>query len=323
MVAYRANSSNVRNRRESLLTSASRSQYAALRLLNVYVFHACRLTVFAIMLYPTISDRILRTKDRECKFEQADNFYPSIAISVLGGHLPSLIIVACYVIVYVEIRKLVRTRPTDNIRIGTPNATRRPSVAADAARSHGACGTDEGASRRSPEAVDVRVNDAKRNSLQHPKTRVKRRLSAPSIPGFEVDVARPGTAAADPTGSEINALDGRRISSGLQKRTGSIALHVSESSSSAMKREGKVFVTLSYIVIAYIICWVPYHFVFDFSIFRPQLVPENLFTVTFWMTYVNSLLNPFLYALSMADVRKSIAHILECKLSRCYNDINL
>jgi hypothetical protein len=283
-----------------------------------------RLVVFAIMLYPTISDRILRTRDGQCKYEQSENFYPSIVISMLGGHGPSLVIVGCYVVVYVEIRKLVRTRPTDSVRIGPLNAMPRHAVALAAAaaaaavaatKSHDDCSADETGSRRSPKAIDVRVNEAKRNGLQHPKMLV-RRLSAPSTLGFEVDASGPGTLVAEGRGSEKNALGGRRTSSELRRQAVSTAQQVSESNSSAVKRESKVFVTLSYIVIAYVICWVPYHFVFDLSIFKPEVVPDEAFTITFWMTYVNSVLNPFLYALSMADVRKSIGNVMKCKMLR-------
>jgi len=39
------------------------------------------------------------------------------------------------------------------------------------------------------------------------------------------------------------------------------------------------------------VCWVPFHFVFDVSLANPYIIPEDLYTAAFWMTYVNSGLN--------------------------------
>ena len=80
----------------------------------------------------------------------------------------------------------------------------------------------------------------------------------------------------------------------------------------ASKRR-KAFITLSYIVVAYMICWVPFHFVFDVSLANPDIVPEDLYTAAFWMTYVNSGLNPFMYAFSSADFRSAVVQIINCR----------
>ncbi|XP_041349582.1 alpha-2B adrenergic receptor-like [Gigantopelta aegis] len=78
----------------------------------------------------------------------------------------------------------------------------------------------------------------------------------------------------------------------------------------AEKRERKVFVTLTYIIFGYMICWVPFHFVFDVSAIDPTLVPEIVYTITFWMTYLNSTVNPFLYNFSSPEFRKAFKKIL-------------
>ena len=79
------------------------------------------------------------------------------------------------------------------------------------------------------------------------------------------------------------------------------------------QRERKSFVILSYIVVGYVVCWVPFHFVYDVSIIRPELVPDDLFMVTFGLTYVNSLINPFLYAFSSVDLRNAVVKIIKCR----------
>lgn len=75
-------------------------------------------------------------------------------------------------------------------------------------------------------------------------------------------------------------------------------------------REMRVFVTLTYIIIGYLVCWVPFHFVFDLTAFDPDLVPRVVYDTTFWLTYVNSTINPFLYNFCSPDFRRAFRKIL-------------
>ena len=77
--------------------------------------------------------------------------------------------------------------------------------------------------------------------------------------------------------------------------------------------EWKIFLTMSVIIISYFICWVPFHVVFDLSAYAQELVPDTWFVITFWMTYVNSALNPILYAFSNRDLRKAFANVMRCR----------
>ena len=99
-----------------------------------------------------------------------------------------------------------------------------------------------------------------------------------------------------PQNKQINALQKLRI----QKRT-------------RTDQEKNIFVTLSYIIFSYLACWVPFHFVFDVSAIDPVLVPEWLYTLTFWLTYCNSTLNPFLYAYSNKEFRRAFKEVMQCK----------
>jgi len=98
------------------------------------------------------------------------------------------------------------------------------------------------------------------------------------------------------------------------KRPAAGGQHLTADAKARADRERKSFVTLSYIVIGYVVCWVPFHFVYDVSFIRPDLISDadDLFTATFWLTYVNSTINPFLYAFSSADLRNAVVKMLKC-----------
>ena len=118
------------------------------------------------------------------------------------------------------------------------------------------------------------------------------------------------TQTADQSTLETSIGENSSVAASAISGTGSSApakVKVKDSS------EWKIFMTMSVIIISYFICWVPFHVVFDLSAFAPEIVPDIWFVITFWMTYVNSTLNPILYAFSNKDLRKAFADVMHCK----------
>ena len=66
-----------------------------------------------MVLYPLIRDRVLRTKHRDCKFLPDKNPEFVVAMAFVGHHVPCIVIIVCYAVVYYEIRRLIKTRPQD------------------------------------------------------------------------------------------------------------------------------------------------------------------------------------------------------------------
>ncbi|XP_059179602.1 trace amine-associated receptor 4-like [Physella acuta] len=81
-------------------------------------------------------------------------------------------------------------------------------------------------------------------------------------------------------------------------------------------REKKVFATLTHIIVGYLVCWVPFHLVFDISSFGDQIVPDFAYKFAFWLTYFNSTLNPFLYNFSSPEFRKAFKAVVTRKRTR-------
>lgn len=84
----------------------------------------------------------------------------------------------------------------------------------------------------------------------------------------------------------------------------------------SMAKERKIFISLSYIIIAYLVCWSPFHIVFDVLFFDPNAVSFEWYTFASWMCYINSMLNPILYAASSDVFRGAFKAILTFKVCR-------
>jgi hypothetical protein len=65
-----------------------------------------------------------------------------------------------------------------------------------------------------------------------------------------------------------------------------------------MNKQEKAFKQLAAIVIGFTICFLPYFTIFLIVPFCENCVSDDVFTVSVWLGYLNSTINPFLYALS-------------------------
>lgn len=73
---------------------------------------------------------------------------------------------------------------------------------------------------------------------------------------------------------------------------------------SSMKRETKAAQTLSMVIGGFVACWMPF-FVYYLSIpfLEPNAVSEVLVSFLTWLGWINSAINPFIYAFYNADFR--------------------
>jgi histamine receptor H2 len=74
--------------------------------------------------------------------------------------------------------------------------------------------------------------------------------------------------------------------------------------------EGKATVTLATVILAFTVCWVPYFVLFTARPFVPQGFPPKVDLFTLWLGYVNSMLNPFVYAFHSSEFRYGFMLVL-------------
>ena len=87
-----------------------------------------------------------------------------------------------------------------------------------------------------------------------------------------------------------------------------------------MASDTKATFTLASVVTAFAICWVPYFIVFTIKPFLPNPISPHLDLFVLWLGYVNSLLNPFLYAFHNTEFRYAFMMVLCKKRAEKYKD---
>ncbi|KAH7705452.1 CBN-DOP-4 protein [Aphelenchoides avenae] len=100
-----------------------------------------------------------------------------------------------------------------------------------------------------------------------------------------------------------------------RKRTG-----VREKSRQMMKymHEQRAARTLSIVVGAFILCWMPFFIMSPILVLCESCVadPEFVFSIITWAGHLNSMLNPLIYSRFSRDFRKAFKQILTCQRDR-------
>ncbi|XP_013780378.2 5-hydroxytryptamine receptor 1F-like [Limulus polyphemus] len=84
----------------------------------------------------------------------------------------------------------------------------------------------------------------------------------------------------------------------------------------AFQRERRVAKSLSVVVGGFVLCWLPFFILYIIRPFCTYEIPQELSSCLVWLGWVNSAINPFIYALNSTDYKKAFARLTIDKLRR-------
>lgn len=222
--------------------------------------------------------------DRRCEFENTSVYY--VMFVAVGTYFCPLVILC---VVYVRVFGIARRQVARIRKLAVPVSFQSAAAAAP----HG---------RRS--FSDRRQSSASSSRQLQPQQQ-QRKASGGSCDS----AARRSCLVVHQHGHHQAAANGLRQAAGTPT---TLPAAPTSSSSAVQASETKATVTLGSVVLAFVVCWVPYFVLFAA---RPFVVTRGGFNVTLelfvlWLGYANSMLNPFLYAFYGSEFRHGFQLVL-------------
>ncbi|OWF51634.1 beta-3 adrenergic receptor-like [Mizuhopecten yessoensis] len=273
-----------------------------------------------------IMDRINNSVPNKCVWEPSKNKEFVVVIATIGHHGAFTVMVVCYVKVFftlVQRQKvgLGHTRLSDrsptvgsptNIRCARPGHDSPAEVSVESHVIH--VDTSSDASRD--------THTAKQDTSHTPSMYTKKTEpeNGNKCYGIRLEpICSPVVNSATQTDGDNDCLQRQtQPDQTTNKRQRSFINRQSKKRKQRKeeakyeRHERRVFTTLTYILAGYIICWLPFHIVFDVRAAKPEAVSSIVYNLAFWLSYLNSMINPFLYNFSSSDFRTAFKQLL-CK----------
>lgn len=121
----------------------------------------------------------------------------------------------------------------------------------------------------------------------------------------------------------VSLIDNNNDSNVFKRRISYCSLATQTRSLSNSNREKGITYKLGFIMCTFLICWLPFSFLWPFLSVYPEYINKNLYVFSFWLAYANSVFTPLILFYNNAKYRQALFWLKNCLGSKfCKKDFS-